>query len=94
MEKENSKIDDGNVHCFRGLETKTRDGSRRKQFNVVDAVMAVLDEQGMQDEHGVSDPERISDVYVSCNSHCLEAAMQRGLSDEKAAIAAWSASVA
>lgn len=31
--------------CTRGLESKTRMGSRRKKFNMLEATMAVLDEQ-------------------------------------------------
>ena len=45
MEKVDPKVDDGHQHCFRGLEFKTRNGSREKQWNVMESCMVVIDEQ-------------------------------------------------
>jgi hypothetical protein len=85
MERGNPFVNDGQ-HYFRGLEAKTREGSRRKQFNSIDASIAVLDEQSQQDQTGSSDLEAISIVYIGCSSHCLEHAVERGAVDQRAAL--------
>jgi hypothetical protein len=85
MERGNPFVNDGQ-HYFRGLEAKTREGSRRKQFNSIDASIAVLDEQSQQDQNGSSDLEAISNVYIGCSSHCLEHAVERGAVDQRAAL--------
>lgn len=44
MEDVNLRIDNGQYY-FRGLESKTRDQCRRKQWNIVECSVVVLDEQ-------------------------------------------------
>lgn len=44
MEKIDRNVDDDH-HYFRGLEFKTREGSRLKQWNVMESCMVVIDEQ-------------------------------------------------
>ena len=80
MERGDPFVNDGQNY-YRGLEAKTREGCRRKQFNQVDAMMAVLDEQ-----ESCSDPERISCVYKESTFHCQVQARERGLKDEQAAL--------
>lgn len=79
-------VNDGQ-HYYRGLEGKTREGYRRKQFNIVDARMAVLDEQTQQNQTDFSDFEAIAKAYRSCTAHCLAAAQNQGLVDQRLASA-------
>lgn len=85
MERRNPSVDDGQ-HCFRGLEFRTREGSRRRQFNQVDAAMAVMDEQEAQLQSGINDPEKLAHVYIICSSHCQDNAHERALNDQRAAL--------
>jgi hypothetical protein len=85
MERINLSVDDGQ-HSFRGLEFRTREGSRRRQFNQVDATMAVMDEQDAQLQCGINDPERLAHVYIICSSHCQDNAHERALNDQRAAL--------
>ena len=82
------QINDGQSY-YRGLETKTREGQRRKQFNVVDASMSVFEEQMQQENDGVNNQERIAQLYIESSKHCLTAAYERGMIDQKAALEAF-----
>lgn len=94
MEKLNCLIDD-EQHYFRGLEFKTREGFRRKQWNIIEAAMVVFDEQIDVIQHsqnnGTSSPcseevdEAISEAYKSCTMGSLAAATERARHDRKAA---------
>lgn len=79
---------DDDIHYFRGLENKTVDGHKRRRFVIVVACLAVMDEQSDQQYCAVHDPDAISRVYKSCSKECADAARQRGIFDELAAIAA------
>ena len=85
MERGQPMVNDGQQY-YRGLESKTREGSRRKQFNAVDASMTVLDEQSQQAQLGVRDPEAISKLCIACTAHCVAKAQERGLTDQSAAL--------
>jgi hypothetical protein len=85
MERRNPSVDDGQ-HCFRGLEFRTREGSRRRQFNQVDAAMAVMDEQDAQLQSGINDAEKLAHVYIICSSHCQDNAHGRALNDQRASL--------
>lgn len=91
MEKVNEQVD--NVHhYFRGLEAKTVSGYKRRRFVIVDACMAVMDEQSEQADIGLQDPEGISRAYRSCSVASVEQARTRGIFDEISALTAASAS--
>jgi hypothetical protein len=88
MERGDPFVSDGR-HYYRGLEGKTREGSCRKQFNSIDASLAVLDEQNRLAELGVSAAaasEALSKIYISCSTHCIASAHERGLVDQRAAL--------
>ena len=85
MERGNPFVNDGQ-HYFRGLEYKTREGSRRRQFNQVDATMVVMDEQDAQQQKGIVDPEALAQIYLNCTMHCLAIARERALDDQRAAL--------
>jgi hypothetical protein len=85
MERRNPSVD-GGQHCFRGLEFRTREGSRRRQFNQVDAATAIMDEQEAQLQSEINDPEKLAHVYIICSSHCQDNAHERALNDQRAAL--------
>ena len=83
MEKSNSRVDD-DQHYFRGLEGRTKEGYKRKRFDIADACMTVMEEQSDQSDFGTSCPEVISRAYMATTTSCTEDARVRGLFDEKA----------
>jgi hypothetical protein len=86
MERGDPLVNDGR-HYYRGLEGKTREGSCRKQFNSIDASLAVLDEQNRLAQLGASAAaEVLSKIYISCTAHCIASAHERGLVDQRAAL--------
>jgi hypothetical protein len=93
MEQFNELVDDAH-HYYRGLEFKTREGSRRRQWNIVDAAMAVFDEQMMQlnghycstSTHERVGPESIAKAYMACTASSRTAAAERGLHDQRVAL--------
>jgi hypothetical protein len=85
MERRNPSVD-GGQHCFRGLEFRTREGWRRRQFNQVDAATAIMDEQEAQLQSEINDPEKLAHVYIICSSHCQDNAHERALNDQRAAL--------
>ena len=74
---------------FRGLECKTKAGMAKRQFNIMDAMNAVLDEQERQDGLGcgsrhkdMPDPaEEIASLYRRYSFSCQLAAEQLGKED-------------
>ena len=87
MEREDDRIDDGQ-HYFRGVEGKTREGSQRKQWNIMEASMAVFDEQYCHQLQGDKDTITlaIAEAYaeVSCDARAI--ARERGEYDQQAAL--------
>ena len=71
------------VHCCRGLEYRTREGSHRRQINKMNALCAVLDEQERQFVLGICDEVRLSLVYLRMSTHCAEIALAMGLNDSR-----------
>ena len=74
------------TNYYRGLEHRTREGARRRQFNQIDGTMAVLDEQDSHLSAGISDPEAIADVYKLCSAQCAAMAHKKALMDEREAL--------
>mmetsp|Transcript_23346 Transcript_23346/g.66148 ORF Transcript_23346/g.66148 Transcript_23346/m.66148 type:complete len:207 (+) Transcript_23346:62-682(+) len=70
-------------HDYRGLESKTKEGSMKKRSNVTDALFAVLDEQDLQDEQNVFDPIRIAQVYMKYARKCQYVAQSRAINDRR-----------
>jgi hypothetical protein len=68
-------------HCFRGLENKLPDGSRRRYINIARAVLSVMSEQDKQDIDGTIDPEMLAEVYRQTSCHCQAEAQEQGLED-------------
>jgi hypothetical protein len=68
------------------IEFKTKEGSRQRNQNKQKASRAVLDEQDIQRDEGISDPEWISEVYREVSGPNFLEAVNRGLKDQKAMI--------
>lgn len=90
MERFNAVIDDA-YYCYRGLEFKTREGSRRRHWCIVDAAMAVFDEQMPHFGPSSSDsqlarPEAIAKACMASTASSRAAATERGLRDYQVAL--------
>ena len=78
------KAAESDTLCFRGLETKLRDDSQRKMERRRQAINAVLSEQKLQRQKGVSKPEKLSMLCALCTRPCRMSARHAGLQDEEA----------
>eukprot|EP00540_Astrosyne_radiata_P004676 CAMPEP_0116843692 /NCGR_PEP_ID=MMETSP0418-20121206/12232_1 /TAXON_ID=1158023 /ORGANISM="Astrosyne radiata, Strain 13vi08-1A" /LENGTH=263 /DNA_ID=CAMNT_0004474479 /DNA_START=44 /DNA_END=836 /DNA_ORIENTATION=+ len=77
--------DDEN-QCKRGLETRTKDGARRRTRNKRRARFAVLSEQQRQNSCGIQDDESLRFVYMKASHRSVAAAEQIGLADAMEAL--------
>lgn len=78
-------IEDEDEYCFRGLEYKTKEASKKRQRNKLEVRQAVLDEQEYQKENGMNDPEWISMLSIDESRTCKRDALERARQDEKEA---------
>lgn len=69
--------------CPRGLEFKTKDGSRRRKRIKQRACYAVLEEQDVQRDEGIHDPDFIAEIYKEVTTQASLEALNRGLKDQK-----------
>lgn len=65
------------------VEFKTKDGSYRRKRTKQRACYAVLDEQEIQKDEGVYDPEFLANVYREVTGQSSLEALNRGLKDQK-----------
>jgi hypothetical protein len=73
-------------HCdIRGLESYTKDGAGRIRGARLEAQVAVLYEQRLQQEQGIWDEEMLSRIYSDSSYRCQLAASAIGASDEQVA---------
>lgn len=66
------------------VEFKTKDGSRRRKRIKQRACYAVLEEQDVQRDEGIHDPEFIAEIYKEATTQASLEALNRGLKDQKA----------
>merc|ERR1712151_1472870 len=71
---------------IRGLESRTRDGMRRKRQSRINAYAAVFLEIDCQDDEGYVDEELIADAYFVHSERCAMTAQMLGERDEKEAM--------
>eukprot|EP00980_Cylindrotheca_fusiformis_P009713 scaffold2143_cov125-Cylindrotheca_fusiformis.AAC.15 len=71
-------------YCSRGLEGKTPAGSKRRQKNKMKVRRAVLEEQDIQRDEGIINPDFLGEVSRMCSKEVGHQAHQRGLEDEDA----------
>ena len=70
-------------YCSRGLEGKTPDGSKKRQKNKLRVRKALLEEQEIQREEGVYDPEYLAQVCRKYSREVVTAAHSQALRDER-----------
>lgn len=70
----------------RGLEGKTKEGSRQRTMAILNAVSAVLDQQQDQEIQGSSDPEALAQIYSMYSRKSQEEALERARKDQKEAL--------
>ncbi|EEC47486.1 predicted protein [Phaeodactylum tricornutum CCAP 1055/1] len=70
----------------RGLEYRTQEGAWARYENKRDAYNAVLDEQDRQWKVDKDDEQRIRKIYLDHSTKCADAAVVRGVKDEREAI--------
>lgn len=70
------------IHGTR-VEARTKDGARRRKMVKRQALLTVLDEQEIQREEGMTDPEFIAMVYRELAGPCSIEALNKGLKDQK-----------
>jgi hypothetical protein len=82
MMKGGLQIPDENPwYCCRGLESLTREGSTRRRANREKAWNAVLDEQDLQWEKDICEPQAISNAYAELSRDCQDAAVMKAIQD-------------
>jgi len=75
--------EDDEDFCKRGLEFRTRKGSKVRSANKLRARSAVLNEQDLQQEEGFHDPEFIAMASLDVSFDNKEQALKRGKKDAK-----------
>jgi hypothetical protein len=73
--------EDNPWYCCRGLESFTREGSARKRANRANGWDAVLDEQDLQWDGGICDPQAIANAYSELSHDCRDAAVMKAIQD-------------
>ena len=70
--------------CTRGLEKQLSTSRHHRRQHIMEAVFSVLDEQELQREEGINDPELLADIYFSRSYESGLDAYLIGLEDEQA----------
>lgn len=70
-------------YCSRGLEGKTPAGSKNRQKNKLRVRKALLEEQEIQREEGVLDPEYLAQVSIKYSKDVIAEAHMVALNDER-----------
>mmetsp|Transcript_16568 Transcript_16568/g.25734 ORF Transcript_16568/g.25734 Transcript_16568/m.25734 type:complete len:250 (+) Transcript_16568:187-936(+) len=75
---------DNEIESTRGLEHKTKEGSRRRKANKIGAIDAVLQEQDRQLLNGTRSTLAIASVYIREAQRAKESAKVKGVADADA----------
>jgi len=78
--------DDDDIMCFRGLESRTRQGMRHKKQNRINNYTAVFIEIDFQQEVGFIDEDAIARACYNYSNDCLVSAQRIAKQDENEAI--------
>ena len=79
----NGELRETDEYTARGLEYRTPQGQKERQYYKLVALDAVLDEQEVQEEQEVTDENAIAVLYQVHSIPRQEAAHQRGIRDEQ-----------
>lgn len=82
---ENGLLRESDDISFRGLECRTKEGSRLKRHNRASANAAVFYELDNQDDRGIFDDEALADAYFNHSEHCQVSAQMVGMRDAREA---------
>jgi hypothetical protein len=82
---ENGLLQENDDVCFRGLECRTKEGSRGKRHNRANANAAVFFELDTQDDRGIYDDEAVADAYFNHSERCQVSAQMIGMRDAREA---------
>ena len=82
MTRNKEFVKDSEKHCTRGLECRSKAGSRRRRDTQLNALIAVLTEQDRQRKHGVAEPDTLAVMYRQYSYHSQQAATNMGRRDE------------
>ena len=72
--------------CTRGLERHVTNEKRAREERVIEATLAVLEEQALQRDEGVTNPELLADIYFFRTYQCGDEAHEAALRDRREAI--------
>jgi hypothetical protein len=73
---------DNREYCERGLESKTKEGSRLRHQQRKKAIATVLGKQLSQQQKGKRNEHRIAAAYQDCSYQCKLSAYITGVSDQ------------
>lgn len=73
---------DPELFTARGLEYRTKKGSKLHLLNKLNGIEAVLHAQAVQRMTGISEPDGIRHAYLQQSERCLALAQVRGVQDE------------
>jgi hypothetical protein len=89
MMKGGVKIPEANpFYSSRGLESLTREGFTKRKANRENAWNAVLDEQDLQWDEDICDPQAIANAYSQLSRACQDAAVMKAIQDQDTSHAA------
>ena len=82
MTRNKEFITDSERHCTRGLECRSKAGSRRRRDTQRNALFAVLGEQERQQREGIRQVDTLAVIYRQFSFHSQQAATNMGRRDE------------
>ena len=82
MTRNKEFITDSERHCTRGLECRSKAGSRRRRDTQRNALFAVLGEQERQQAEGIQQVDTLAVIYRQFSFHSQQAATNMGRRDE------------
>jgi hypothetical protein len=75
-----------NDYCFRGLKSRTKQGSEKRERLKEEASDVLFMEQNRQFYGNIKDPENLRELMISCTREAVEDAIALGKKDELAAL--------
>ena len=82
LSKVNYLIRNCGEDCVRGLEFRTKKGSKKRLSNYVNAGLSVIDEQEFQWTEGIHDPETMATIYANQTKESAKSASVMAILDE------------
>ena len=80
---ESGSLLDKESQCSRGLEGLTCDGRRARRAHIMSGLCSVLDEQDLQRDEGINDPELLADVFFDVTYDSQSIALEIARQDQE-----------